>query len=258
MPRRELQRVVPRDLARAIERFHAAQYDVGDTAPMLKRSTARIEALLRDEDLVLDVGGWVQPWARADWVLDVLPYATRGLYGYDREAAAATERFSAETWVERDACDREPWPFADGQFAFAVCGHTLEDLRDPVWVCAELQRVARAGYIEVPARLQEQTYGIHGPWVGWAHHHWLCDVHDGGIDFVFKSRALEGREEFQVPRAAYDALTPEERVQELWWRGPFAARERVMVGADEIDPYLMSVVPPAPARRRSLLRRRGT
>jgi hypothetical protein len=225
---------------------------------MLKRSTARIEALLRDEDLVLDVGGWVQPWARADWVLDVLPYATRGLYGYDREAAAATERFSAETWVERDACDREPWPFADGQFAFAVCGHTLEDLRDPVWVCAELQRVARAGYIEVPARLQEQTYGIHGPWVGWAHHHWLCDVHEGGIDFVFKSRALEGREEFQVPRAAYDALTPEERVQELWWRGPFAARERVMVGADEIDPYLMSVVPPAPARRRSLLRRRGT
>lgn len=213
---------------------------------MLERSKQRVEALLSDDDLLLDVGGWAQPLTRADWVLDLLPYETRGLYGYDREAAAASERFSADTWVVRDMCAREPWPFADGQFAFAVCGHTLEDVRDPVWVCEELQRVARAGYIEVPSRLQEQTYGIHGPWVGWSHHHWLCDVDEGGIDFVFKSRALEGREEFQVPRAAYEALSEEERVQQLWWEGSFRARERVMISAEEVDPYLKSIVPPAP------------
>ena len=81
-----------------------------------------------------------------------------------------------ETWVTRDICAREPWPFEDGAFDFVVCSHTLEDLRDPVWVCGELQRVARAGYIEVPSRLEEQSWNVQGPWVGWGHHHWLIDV----------------------------------------------------------------------------------
>src|SRR3712207_5994257 len=114
---------------------------------MLASSAARIVDRMADDDLVLDVGGWGKPFPRADWVIDLFPYETRGLYDYDRDAAAAAERFSPDTWVQRDICDHEPWPFADGQFAFALCGHTLEDVRDPVWVCSELQRVARAGYI---------------------------------------------------------------------------------------------------------------
>src|SRR3712207_126678 len=118
-------------------------------------------------------------------------------------------------------CAREPWPFADGQFDFAVCSHTLEDIRDPVYVCQELQRVARAGYIEVPDRREEQTFGIHGQIVGWSHHRWLVDVGDNGIAFVAKPGFLQARRDLQFPRASYDALTPEERVQQLWWSGPF-------------------------------------
>src|SRR5215212_2730078 len=119
--------------------------------------------MLDAEAVVLDVGGWASPLARADWVIDLMPHETRGLYG---ESDPARERFSGERWVERDICARDPWPFADGQFDFAVCSHTLEDVRDPVWVCSELARVARAGYVEVPSRLEEQAFGVHGPWVG--------------------------------------------------------------------------------------------
>ena len=126
---------------------------------MLEANRERIEAMLGDDDLVLDVGGWGSPFERADWVIDLMPYETRGRYGATDPAA---ERFGAETWVRRDICDREPWPFADRQFDFAVCSHTLEDVRDPVFVCAELNRVARAGYIEVPSRLQEQSWGVWG------------------------------------------------------------------------------------------------
>ena len=61
-----------------------------------------------------------------------------------------------------------------------ICSHTLEDVRDPIWVCSEIQRVAKAGYIEVPSRLEEQSYGFQGPWVGWGHHHWLIEVHGTG------------------------------------------------------------------------------
>jgi hypothetical protein len=228
---------------------------------MLDASRRRIAEELPDDAVVLDVGGWAKPLTRADWVLDLLPYETRGLYGYDVEASRGRERFSPERWVQRDMCDHEPWPFADGQFDFAVCSHTLEDIRDPVWVCRELQRVARAGYIEVPDRREEQCYGIHGAWAGWSHHRWLVDVRGDAVDFVGKPGLLSGRPEVQMPRAQWEALTAAERVQQLWWKGSFAVRERVFVTGEELDAYLAEVVPPggataeagtrgAPARRR--------
>jgi len=177
---------------------------------VLPSARDRIAGSVGDDDLVLDVGGWAEPFARADWVIDLEPYATRGLYG-DRVAAGA-ERFTADTWVVRDICDRERWPFHDGQFAFAICAHTLEDVRDPVWVCAELQRVARAGYVEVPSRLEEQALGVQGPWVGWSHHRWLIDVEDGGLAFAPKSPLLDHRAADRFPVGFHATLTPEQRV----------------------------------------------
>ena len=192
-----------------------------------------------DDALVLDVGGWVKPLTRADWVIDIMPYETRGMQGRD---GGGREHFSAETWVQRDICDRDRWPFADGQFDFAVCSHTLEDVRDPVWVCTELTRVARAGYIEVPSRLDEQTYYRQGPWVGWGHHHWLVDVHDRGIDFVFKHHVIHGPEENRFPPDFLAGLSAEDLVQTLWWEGGFEFRERVLLRAEEVDSYLADFV----------------
>lgn len=216
---------------------------------MLESSTQRLLETLADDHLVLDVGGWARPFARADWVVDLLPFETRGLYGYEH-GDRDTERFTAATWVLRDICAREPWPFHDGQFDFAICSHTLEDVRDPVWVCQELQRVARAGYIEVPSRLQEQAPYIQGHHVGWGHHHWLVDIHDGGVDFVFKHHILHGDKRFHVPLKVANALTAEQRVQTLWWEGSFPVRERVFVERpEELEEYLLAVVPPRPRRR---------
>lgn len=208
---------------------------------MLEASRRQILRRLRDRDLVLDVGGWAQPFARADWVIDLLPHATRGLYGYE-ERDRGGERFSARTWVQRDMCAREPWPFSDGQFDFAICSHTLEDVRDPIWVCSELARVARAGYVEVPSRLDEQSWGVQGPWVGWGHHHWLCEVLDGVLQFVFKPHIVHARESDHFPAGFAAALAPELRVQTLWWQHTLPAHERVFVGAEEIDPYLADFV----------------
>jgi SAM-dependent methyltransferase len=195
---------------------------------------ARLDA----DDLVLDVGGWADPFARADWVIDLMPYETRGLYG----AAAPDERFTADTWVVRDMCDREPWPFADKQFDFAVCSHTLEDVRDPVWVCSELQRVARAGYIEVPSRLEEQSFGVQGPWVGWSHHRWLIDVDNRAISFAHKSQLLDHRAADRFPTGFHAALGPDQRVSALWWEDGFDAEERFFNDPSEYDDYLRSFV----------------
>ncbi len=224
-------------------------------AAVLEASRERILRELPGDAALLDVGGWAKPWHRADWVIDLMPYETRGLYGGDDQPAAA-ERFDESRWVVRDICDREPWPFADDQFDFVVCSHTLEDVRDPVWVCEEMQRVGRAGYLEVPSRLEEQTYGIEGPWAGWGHHHWLIDVDPGEITFVFKHGVVHGRPDEQFPAGFSDSLTPEERVETLWWQGGFGSRERVMIGPDEIDRYLAAFVAEELARRPRSRRRR--
>jgi hypothetical protein len=222
---------------------------------VLEASAARILETLDPGDLVLDVGAGANPFPRADWVIDLMPYAERGLYG---TLEPDRERFDESRWVLRDICDHEPWPFADDQFDFAVCSHTLEDIRDPVWVCSELSRVARAGYVEVPSRLEEQSWGVQGPWVGWGHHHWLIDVVDGRLEFVFKHHVMHARASDHFPVEFWRSLTPEQRVEAVWWEGAIQARERVLVGAEGVDPYLAGYVaahaPPEGSVRR--LRRR--
>jgi hypothetical protein len=208
---------------------------------MLAESLQRIESELPDDAVVLDVGGWGKPLARADWVVDLMPYESRGLYGRDGDGP---ERFDADSWVQIDICDHATWPFADDQFDFAVCSHTLEDVRDPVRVCGELQRVARAGYIEVPSRLEEQSPMADQPGIGWSHHRWLIDVDDEAkrIEFVFKHGVVYIAAETQFPPGFHATLSDAERVESLWWAESFEFGERVMASAAELDPYLSNFV----------------
>jgi hypothetical protein len=221
---------------------------------MLEHSASLIEERLGADALVLDVGGGVRPLARADWVIDAIAYEQRGALGWNGDPKG--ERFAPGTWVQRDICERERWPFTDRQFDFAVCSHTLEDVRDPVWVASELQRVAAAGYIEVPALREELTYGIQGPWVGWGHHRWLVSIDGSRIEFVFKHHVVN-RAGSHLPAGAMDGVPPEHRVQTLWWDRGLDARERFMWTADELDGFLerlaaQETVPPTRGARRLL------
>jgi hypothetical protein len=207
---------------------------------MLERSRARILEMLAADDQVLDVGGGAKPFARADWVIDVMPYEDRGLYGPAPDPGA--ERYGPATWVRRDICDRTPWPFADRQFDLSICSHTLEDVRDPVFVCSELIRVSKAGYIEVPSRLEEQAWGVHGPWVGWSHHRWLVDVAAEEITFVSKPHVIHARSSDHFQHDFWAGLDREQRVQCLWWRDRFRYRERVFTDAPSLDAYLSGFV----------------
>jgi len=213
---------------------------------VLDASRDRILRELPDDALVLDIGGWGKPFPRADWVVDVKDYATRGLYGSE---PAGEERFSADTWVQRDICAAEPLPFEDEQFDFVVCSHTLEDVRDPIRVCAEIMRVGKAGYIETPSRLEELSWDVHGPWVGWSHHHWLVEVSDARIEFVFKPHVVHGRATHHFPEGFWETLAPEECVETLWWQREFECHERLMADAPELDAYVSGFVAAAIERR---------
>jgi len=224
---------------------------------MLDSSLQRILQSVGADDVVLDIGAWGRPLTRADWVMDLMPYETRGLYGRD---GPDPERFSSDTWIRRDICDREPYPFDDKSVDFVICSHTLEDVRDPIWVCDEMVRIAKAGYVEVPSRLEEQSYGFQGPWAGWGHHRWLIERDGDRLDFVFKHHVLHNRESDRFPEGFQQTLTEVERVVSLWWEGSFDYGERVFVSGEELDPYLADFVRchrrsgSGPSKRRRALR----
>ena len=185
-------------------------------------------------DLVLDVGGWACPFNRAQWILDEQPFETRGFYrtfGGLPSQGGEREWFTRDTWVQRDICERTPWPFADKQFDFVICSHTLEDLRDPIWVCWELLRVGRRGYIEVPSRAFESCSGVERPGqAGLSHHRWLIEIDGIRIRFLQKYHLIHAERRFALPSRYRRHLTPESAVQWLWWEGAFEFEEVTLHG----------------------------
>ena len=191
---------------------------------------------------VLDVGGWYQPFNLATHVIDLGTYATRRTHeALDPEDQ---ERFTNETWFLHDVCTA-PWPFADGQFDFSVCSHLLEDVRDPLTVCAELRRVSRAGYIETPSRLREifakgrmlrlkALFGIY-PEVGFYHHRWFVENEGTHLRFTAKTTALLERSDRYLTRAdIHRKLSERESGLGLFWENGFTCEEVI---ADPREDY---------------------
>jgi hypothetical protein len=178
---------------------------------VLPQAARRIAEQIPDDALVLQVGAAGDAFARADWVLDDHPHEPHG------EA-----RFTRRTWIVRDVCARAPWPFPDGRFDFAVCT-ALAALRDPVGVCEELGRVARAGYVELPSIEAELAGGDA---------RWLCDVTDAELVFVAKPRAVHLDPRVRVADRRLEAFDPADRVLALFWEDRLPARERLVAPDD--------------------------
>ncbi len=109
----------------------------------------KILSQIKPGDTVLDIGGWAQPFRRANYVMDAMPYETRGFYsniGLPDHLGDCEEHFTKSTWIQRDICSREPYPFGDKSVDYVICSHVLEDIRDPLWVCSEIIRIGKRGY----------------------------------------------------------------------------------------------------------------
>lgn len=191
----------------------------------------RLLAEIPEDARVLDVGGGASPFPRADHVLDAVAFEAlgSGSHGNAHEALGIAARYSRERWTQFDICSREPWPFADKSFDFAVCSHVLEDVRDPIWICSELARVARAGSIEVPSRVEEQSRGVEHPrMAGFSHHRWLISRSEDGqaLEFRHKPHALHAINDAIVANLSPGRrINPEHAILVFGWEGTLDARE---------------------------------
>lgn len=194
---------------------------------------------------VLDVGGWHNPFGPATHVIDLGRYETRQVA--DSLTPGEPERFTAATWTVHDVCEA-PWPFADDAFDFAICSHLLEDVRDPIAVCRELARVAKAGYVEVPSRAREifakaRFFRLRAalgriPEIGFYHHRWMVEAEDNCLRFYHKSHQLAMDSGFFITRAELGRkMTEAESGLCLWWEGGFAAKEIHVVSDDDLRAF---------------------
>lgn len=116
---------------------------------------------------VLEVGGGGNPFRRADVVCDLT-------FGESSQRNGAPGEFRDDvTYVEANA---EDLPFADDEFDLVWCTQVMEHVADPIKAAAELSRVAKRGFIEVPSRLGEMACGNPS-------HRWVIDVEDGVMVF---------------------------------------------------------------------------
>src|SRR5712692_6374710 len=120
------------------------------TPNRIKWSLRKAFLPIRIDDLVLDVGSGSSPHPAADILLEKYIDHTH------RYAPLVADR---PTFLA-DACRM---PFGNKAFDFVIAFHVLEHVRDPAGFLNELQRVAKAGYIETPNVLFERLvpYDVH-------------------------------------------------------------------------------------------------
>ncbi len=105
----------------------------------------RLYCPVAKDALVLEVGSGGNPYARANVLLDA--------YEDTRErhwVPLVSDRPTVLGFVEN-------LPFKDKSFDFVIASHVLEHSTDPEKFLRELQRVAKAGYIEVPDAFMERV-----------------------------------------------------------------------------------------------------
>ncbi len=206
---------------------------------MYAPNVERVLASLGSSDVVLDIGGWACPFNRANHVVDAEPYETRGYYktvGLPASQGGDTEYFTADTWHRQDIC-ADPLPFGDKEVDFVICSHVLEDIRDPLWVCSEMVRVAKRGYIEVPSRVAETCRGWESDRIaGLSHHRWLIDIDEaaGEVRFTQKYHMIHSDRRYNLPPSFLHRLSDESKVSWLFWENEFQFSEAHIHGLENI------------------------
>jgi len=106
---------------------------------------------------VVDIGGAANPWSAdvADAYVDMRPVpGLRTLTG--------------------DIQDPGLWREIRSEgFDFCICSHTLEDIRDPLFVLAHIRDSFSQGYIAVPSKHVEFGHIESRRYVGYGHHRWI-------------------------------------------------------------------------------------
>jgi hypothetical protein len=77
-----------------------------------------------------------------------------------------------------------------GKWDYAICTHTLEDIHNPIYVCKQIEKIAKKGLIVEPSKFRELSK-FSGNFRGFIHHNWIFDIRDGELIALPKINYIE-------------------------------------------------------------------
>jgi hypothetical protein len=142
---------------------------------------------------VIDVGGGVHSWCKDE--IDALVDMNIEQNLQDNIKLFRGDINQNTVWDEVLAHVEE-----HGKFDLCICTHTIEDIRDPVFVCKQMEKISKAGYIAVPSKHIEMARFEFGPLChrGYIHHRWIYDVQDSKLVGYPKLPVLEHMKDLDV------------------------------------------------------------
>ena len=122
---------------------------------------------------VIDVGG-----SRVGWSKDVVD----AILDFNENDYSSTIRFFKCDITNADAWDEiMKYVTIHGKFDFCICTHTIEDIMNPVFVCEQICKIAKEGYMAFPSKYRELARVESTHWRGYIHHRWIFDVKNNSV-----------------------------------------------------------------------------
>lgn len=104
---------------------------------------------IKSDSKVLDIGSGGEPFQYANFLMDRFPEKTH-------------HRYNNLKTNNLPFCNAnvEKLPYKDKSFDFVYCSHVLEHVEDIVNALYEIQRIGKAGYIEVPTKMSDIMFNF--------------------------------------------------------------------------------------------------
>lgn len=132
---------------------------------------SRENLTIKRNDWVLEVGSGHNPTYRANVIVEKFIDSN-----YHR--SGDVKIFPHQRFIQADGANM---PFKDKEFDYVICNQVLEHVDDPISFVAELQRVAKGGYIELPSLIGESLFPK-------TSHKWTCLEIDNKLVLMEKSK----------------------------------------------------------------------
>lgn len=128
---------------------------------------------------VVDIGGSVSGWS-SPWIDAVMDF--NDLERNDTRI----KHFKSDITHPDGYRDIMKYVEENGKFDFCICTHTLEDIMNPVFVCEQMCKLSKEGYIAFPSKFRELSRFEKGNlYRGYIHHRWIFNVKDDNKIIAF-------------------------------------------------------------------------